>query len=77
LPAFECPWNSSPLQELYLEHNQLSSLPRSLVGLSGLRRLYVEHNPQLELPPELAALPALAEGHGYANNFKEEMRSCK
>jgi antitoxin component YwqK of YwqJK toxin-antitoxin module len=51
------------VEELVLEHNRLTTLPREIGALVYLRKLELGHNPIGSLPPELARLTELRSLH--------------
>ena len=49
----------TPPQELYLESNELVSLPSDLALQTQLRKLYLDGNPGLVVPPAVEQLPCM------------------
>lgn len=46
-----------------MSHNQLTSLPREIAGMTHLEELHLAHNPWREFPYEIEALPNLRSAH--------------
>jgi internalin A len=52
------------LDALYFSHNQLSTLPESLLNLQSLRGLFLHENPELGLPDDILGPDFLESGGG-------------
>ncbi len=58
------------LYSLWIDHNELTSLPKSIGKVNQIRFLYIDHNKLKELPTEMSAMKTWVIHAGY-NSFNK------